>query len=171
MTASLLKSPVLFSVFWPISTMLLFGWSPFVLFFQALHSLYQSWGDCTKSINYNWHHSHFHLPQFFRSSYLSFFSLSFNFTPWSTGTAKSTIKVLFSFLFFSFFLLGLFVWLILSDPLVCQNPRGVCASHSPGQILGYAYAICSYGQNQFLTQFSGDHLVYPVTSSLILFLC
>ena len=29
--ASLLKSPGLFSVFWPFSTMLLFGWSPYVL--------------------------------------------------------------------------------------------------------------------------------------------
>ena len=28
MTASLLKSPGLFSVFWPFSIMLLFGWSP-----------------------------------------------------------------------------------------------------------------------------------------------
>ena len=30
-TASLLKSPGLFSVFWPFSIMLLFGWSPLIL--------------------------------------------------------------------------------------------------------------------------------------------
>ena len=34
-TASLLKSPGLFSVFWPISIILLFGWSPLVLLFQS----------------------------------------------------------------------------------------------------------------------------------------
>ena len=34
-TASLLKSPELFSGFWPISTMLLYGWSPFVLLFLS----------------------------------------------------------------------------------------------------------------------------------------
>ena len=38
-----------------------------------------------------------------RSRYLYFFSHSFNFTLWSTGTAKSTIlQVLFFFLFFFF---------------------------------------------------------------------
>ena len=33
--ASLLKSPGLFSVFWPISIMLWFGWSPLVLLFPS----------------------------------------------------------------------------------------------------------------------------------------
>ena len=32
------------------------------------------------------------------------------------------------------------------DPFVSPNPRGVCASHSRGQILGCAYTICSYSQ-------------------------
>ena len=32
------------------------------------------------------------------------------------------------------------------DPVVSQNPRGVCASHSLGQILGCAYTIFLYGQ-------------------------
>ena len=35
-TASLLKSPGLFSVFWPILIMLEWGWSPLVLLFQSL---------------------------------------------------------------------------------------------------------------------------------------
>ncbi len=49
----------------------------------------------------NWYDCHLHVPQFFfnslaRSRYLSFFSLSFSFILWSTGTAKSTIlQVLF----------------------------------------------------------------------------
>ena len=69
-------------------------------YFQVLQSLYQSFGDCTKSINYNWYNHHFH--SFFNSlgwsRYLSFFSHSFNFTMWSAGTAKSTILQVLSFL-------------------------------------------------------------------------
>ena len=34
----------------------------------------------------------------------------------------------------------------LGDPFLCQNPRGVCAFHSPGQILGCVYTMCWYGQ-------------------------
>ena len=73
-----------------------------------------------------------------RSRYLALFSHSFNFTQWSTGTAKSTILQVF---FYFFFLL-----LLLRDLFVFQNPRGVCAFHSLGQILGCAYTICPYGQ-------------------------
>ena len=61
-------------------------------YFQVPQSLYQCFGDCTKSTNYNWYNRHFHVPQFFnslaRSRYLSLFSLSFNFTLRSAGTAK-----------------------------------------------------------------------------------
>ena len=32
--------------------------------FQVLQSLYQSFGDYTKSTSYNWHHRHFHVPVF-----------------------------------------------------------------------------------------------------------
>ena len=61
--------------------------------------LYQSFGDCTKSANYNWYYSHFHVPLVFEFSskvqVLSFFLLAFNFTLWSAGTAKPIIwKVL-----------------------------------------------------------------------------
>ena len=53
-----------------------------------------------------------------RSRYLSFFSLSFNYTLWSAGTVKSTIPLLlFHFLFFSFFFFFFFFfffcWLLL----------------------------------------------------------
>ena len=47
---------------------------------------------------------------------------------------------------FSWLFLGPVVWPRLGHPFVSQNPRGVCASHSSGQILGCAYTICSYGQ-------------------------
>ena len=79
-----------------------------------------------------------------RSNYLSFFSLSFNFTQWSAGTEKSTILQILNF--YCWLLLGLVVWPRLGDQLVCQNARGVCVSHSPGHMLGCAYTICSYGQ-------------------------
>ena len=78
-----------------------------------------------------------------RSWYLSFFSLSFNFTECSTGTAKSTIPQV---LFFYWLLHGLVIWLRLGDLFVSQNPWGVCVSHFPRQILGCTYTICLYGQ-------------------------
>ena len=57
------------------------------------------------STNCNWYNRHFHVPQYFqfpsKVKVYSFFSLSFNFNLWSTGTEKSTIlKVLFSLFFF-----------------------------------------------------------------------
>ena len=65
------------------------------------------------------------------SKYLSLFSLSFNFTLGSAGTAKSTIwQVRLFFCFFVFLLsLDLFVWPIFSDPFVSQNPREISESH------------------------------------------
>ena len=115
-TVTLLWSPGLFLVFWPISSMLLFRWSTLVFFiiiiigefftpaltdvlslefewqqvssslqessqysgdsqqcwnldglnspsyFQLLQFLYQSFGNCTKSTNFNWYHRHFYVP-------------------------------------------------------------------------------------------------------------
>ena len=63
-----------------------------------------------------------------RSWYLSFFSLCFNFTLWSAGTAMSTIRQV---LFFLLIIMGLVVWLRLGDPFVYQNPyRSFCVSFS-----------------------------------------
>ena len=68
-------------------------------YFQVLQSVYQSFGDCTQGTNYNWYNRHFHILQFLaRSSHIFFFSLSFNFTLWSAGTAKFTIVQVLSFL-------------------------------------------------------------------------
>ena len=79
-----------------------------------------------------------------RSRHLSFFSLSFNFTQWLAGTAKSKIlQVLF---FCCWLFQSPVVWPRLGDPFVSQNPRKVCASHSPGQNLGCAYPICLHGK-------------------------
>ena len=71
-----------------------------------------------------------------RSWYLSFFSLSFNFTLLSAGTAKNTI------LQFLFLLLIIIRSGCLTDIRwsVCMSkPFGVCVSHSPGLMLGYAH--------------------------------
>ena len=79
-----------------------------------------------------------------KSRKLSLFSLSFIFARWSDGTIKSTNQqVLF---FFSWLSLSLVVWLRLEDPFLSQNHWEVCASHSPGWILGCAYTTYSYGQ-------------------------
>ena len=115
-------------------------------YFHILLSLYQSFSDYTKSTNYNWYHHHFHVPRFFQfpSKVQELFSHSFNFTLGSAGTAKSTIlQVLF---FSCWLLLRLVVWPRFGDPFVSQNLRGVCVSHSSGQILGCVYTVCSYGQ-------------------------
>ena len=159
MTASLLKSPGLSSIFWPISIILSLDGLHSSGFFQVFQSLFQSFDDCTKSTNYNWYHHRFHVSPFVcfffsspaRSRYLSLFSLYFNFTLWSAGTSKSTILqvlLFFSFLFFFFFFVVDYnlVWPRLGNPFVSQNPRGVCVSRSPGHMLDCAYTICSYGQ-------------------------
>ena len=118
-----LQSPGLFSVFWPILFILLTVWSPLVLWFLNLpFSLSILWGL------FQLHHLLLISPSpscsfvcllFFFSSlagswYLSLFYLSFNFSLWSTGTAKSTIRqfLFFLFLLFFFFFFGnyLEVW-------------------------------------------------------------
>ena len=68
-----------------------------------------------------------------RSSNLPHFSLVFNFTLWSAWTAKSTIRQV---LFVYWLSLDLVVWQRLGDLFVSQNPRGVWATYSSGQILG-----------------------------------
>ena len=52
-TASLLKSPGLLSVFWPILTMLFFGWSWFILWFLTLSASLPI-GDYSFSLLTNW---------------------------------------------------------------------------------------------------------------------
>ena len=53
-----------------------------------------------------------------RSMYLFFFSLSFRFILWSTGTAKSTILQIL-FFFFCWLLWGLVFWPGLGDLFLC----------------------------------------------------
>ena len=110
-------------------------------YIQILQSLYQSFGDCTKSLNYNRSNRHFHVLQFFQfpSKVQVLVLLFVFFTLWS---AKFTIlQVLF------FFVDNYWVWSSSWHyPFVSESPRRVYTSHSPRQILGWAYTICLYGQ-------------------------
>ena len=89
------------------------------------------------------------VPQFFlnsraRSRYLSFFSLYFNFTLLSAGTAKCTIlQILFLFIITRSGCLAEIRWSI----CISKSLRSL-ASHSPGQMLGCAYSVCFYSQIQ-----------------------
>ena len=149
-TASLLKSPGLFSVFWPFSTMLSFRWSPLVRqlpsppvpFNNPLVTVPNA--PITIGIVVTcMFHSFF--KSLARSRYLSFFSHSFSFILWSAGIPKSTIMQVLSF-FFCWLLLGLVFWPRLADPCVCRSPIGVYVCHFLGQVLGCAYTICLYDQ-------------------------
>ena len=55
----------------------------------------------------------------------------------------------------------------LGDPFVSRNPRGVFASHSLGQMLGYAYTICSLVKLQ-LAQFPVDYLAQSYILSVLI---
>ena len=89
-----------------------------------------------------------------RSMYLPFFMLSFSFTLWSAGTAKSIIRQVLSFFFFFFFFFDhLVVWLRLSDPLVSQNSREFWASQFSGRIVFCIYHIFVWSNINFLHNF------------------
>ena len=79
-----------------------------------------------------------------RSKPLFFFSLSFNSILWSTRIAKSTILQVLSF--FVDYYKVCSSGRELGDLCVCHSPIGVYVPHSPGQMLGCAYTVCSYGQ-------------------------
>ena len=81
-----------------------------------------------------------------RYRYLSFFSLSFRFLSILLVISRDSKVHYSASLLFYCLPLGLFLWPRLGDPFVCENPRGVCASNSPGHILGCTYIICSYDQ-------------------------
>ena len=103
-------------------------------YFLVLQPLYQSLGECTKCAYYSWYHRHFHDPYFFQFSskvyVLIFFPLSFSFTLWSAGRAKSTIQPVLIFLII--FINSHVVWSVwprLGNSFVSQNPKkDVCVS-------------------------------------------
>ena len=167
-TASLLRSPGLFLVFWPTSTMLLFRWSLLVLRFPTPPGLLLNlWGSFqvhqlqlvspspSCSIVYLGVRKDVSISLFFR--FLLIFTLG------SAGVAKSSLRQVL------FFLLtvtrsGLLVeinwsvWISLCDSF----QDGFWFMHIPsGRMV----------KSKFLAQFPVDHFSYPVISSLVVFLC
>ena len=123
---SLLKSPRLVSLFWPIIIMLQFGWSPFVFIFQSPPN----------SVPKLWWLYRVHLLQSVSQSLLcSIVSsvlkqglgtyLSFSFLSVLPGVQPKRRSLLFSRFFFFLCWLSqeLVVWPRLDDPFVSQNLR------------------------------------------------
>ena len=98
------------------------------------------------STNYNLYHCYFHVPRFFlsRSMYFSLFSFSVNFTLWSTGTSKSTIRQVLFFLFI--ITRSVRLAMIRCSIWISNSQMRVYASCSPGQIMGWTYTIRSMFQ-------------------------
>ena len=96
-TASLLKSPELYSVFW-----LYYGWTPLVLLFPYPPVPVPILCDCTKPTNYNWYHHHFHVPHFFKFPskvvVLTFIFVFFQFYSVVSWCSKVCISASFLFL-------------------------------------------------------------------------
>ena len=143
MTASFLKSPELFSVFWPIKTM----WFWLILWFLTIPvPLLCHWGSLQVyqlqlSPSLSCSIDDFVLWQDLRAC-LSYHFLWFSL--WSTETAKSISRPILSFLlFFCKRLLGFVFWSEFSDMLISLNPRELYASYFPERILVCAYTICS----------------------------
>ena len=99
MTASLLKCPRIFPVFWPFSTMIYFEW--FLLVLQLPSPLNYPFVTVTNPPVTLMFHSFFNSRA--RSRYLSFFSHTFIFILWSAGTPKSTILQVPFFFFVDYY--------------------------------------------------------------------
>ena len=129
--ASLLRYPGRFSVFWP---MMLFRLLKFLLPCPNLPATFSSVAN-TIGVRFS---LLFH--SFSNSKYCSSFPFLFILPCGQQGQQSPQIG--------EFYFL-LVVWLRLDDLFVCQNQRVFCVSHFPGQMMGWAYTICSYGQTLF----------------------
>ena len=104
-----------------------------------------------------------------RFSYVSLFSLSFNFTLWSAGAATSTIRQVFCF-FFNFVQLHL-VWSSGRDSVICLHLK--IQEEYVRIILQNVFwvvniPLVSMVRFQFLAQFPIDHLTHAVVTRYIL---
>ena len=149
MIASFLKSPGLFSVFWPFSEMLLFGCSPLVCQLPTppipliiLYLLYQKHLSQLIELSPLCSIDFFQFPC--KVEELIFLSTCFQFYSVVNWTAKSTILQIF------FFVLDYYYYVLSSGRdyvirlYVKVSWEFMC--HFLGQLLGCAYAICPYGQ-------------------------
>ena len=118
------------------------------------------------STHYNWYNHHSRVPQllqFSRSSYLSFFSLSFNFTLWSAGIGKSTIlQVLFLLLIIirSTRLAGIW-W----SACISKSQRSLCVSFSRTDSRLCIYNFFVWSNFNFLR--NSQSVILPTQSCLV----
>ena len=97
-----------------------------------------------------------------RPSYLSFFSLSFNFTMWSAGTAKSTILQV---LFCCWSLYDLVVWPRLG--CMSKSNRSLCVSFSRAGAGLCIYYLLVWSNPNFL--YISLWITLPTQSCLVLY--
>ena len=121
-TSSRLKSLGLFSVFWQLLIMLLFGWSPLVL--EPL------WRPVPLICSLCQKHQS-QLVQTSPSSFIFFLQfpckdevliLLFTFFRFYSGISRTAKSTILKVLFFCWLSLGLVFWPSLGDPVVCQSP-------------------------------------------------
>ena len=114
--------------------------------------------------------SHSFFNSLARSRYLSFFSLSFNFTLWSAGTWKSIIlQVLVCFFVFCWLLWVLVVWPRLDDPFVYQKSlcqKSLCVSFSRTAVGLRLYHLFVWSNFNFLH--NSQLITLPTQSCLVL---
>ena len=84
--------------------------------FQVLQSLYQSFVDCTKSINYNWHNRHFYVSVFYFLSKVHV--LNFLFTSFQFYSVVSKDSKVHNSAIFFLLLQDLVVWVRLDNTLL-----------------------------------------------------
>ena len=142
-TASLLKSPGLFSVFWPFSIKQLFGWSPLGRQLPNLPGpliITVPKAPITIGIIVTMFCSFFQ----FSSKVEVLVSLFTFFQFYSVVSRDSKVDNFADFLSFFFFfgwlLQSLVFWPRLGDPFVYKSPIGVCVCH----FLGADAGLCIY---------------------------
>ena len=103
-----------------------------------------------------------------RLRYLSFFSHSFSFILWSTGTSKSTILKI---LFFLWLLLGLVFWPRFRDPSVRQSPKEFMCDIFLDRCWVVHIPFVRIVKFQFFAHLPVGHLAHRIVSRLVLILC
>ena len=141
-------------------------------YFQVLRSLYLSISDCTKSTNYHRYHRHFHVPQLFFFQFpnkfqVLIFPFAFFFILFCDQLRQQS-PLYSKFSLFYRLLQDLVIWPISGDPFVSQNPIGVFAFRSSGQILGYTYIYYLFAWSNFNFLHNSQKITLPTQSCLVL---
>ena len=142
-------------------------------YFKVLHFLYQSFGDDTKSTNYNWYKRYFHVPQLcqFPSKVQVLIPLFTFFQFYSVVCRDSKVHNSESSLFFVDYYK---IWLSGPDLVIClylKIPEEFVHLIVLDRFWVVHIPCVRIIKLQFLAQFPVDHLAHPVLPSLIFFLC